>query len=368
MRNLNGIIHWILGKLRSLRPHIVPILLTIIIGIIITIISTPIVSIIYPTPGEPIYTGQYTGQWTLQTESAEWSPRYLAGSVVMPDGSIVLMGGSASNGELQSDVWRSVDNGVSWTQMTANAEWSGREAMGAVALPDGSIVIMGGGKDNVFYWHGTHYNDVWRSVDNGASWIQMTANAEWDARLGFGSVALSDGSIVIMGGVGNRGTYADVWQSKDLGATWTRLSPFAWIYSNKSFGCVVTADDGIVVMGGRPDGGSRAGIWVSRDKGMTWSPVGDSNHRMYPGAVVMPDGSIVLMGGIVGGLYRNDVWRSEDDGATWTEIIPSSKWSPRAGFGYVSTSQGHIVLMGGGQDTLGGGPHYKNDVWLFTPT
>ena len=41
-------------------------------------------------------------------------------------------------------MWRSTDQGVTWTQMTASAEWSGRNAHTSVVLPDGSIVLMGG--------------------------------------------------------------------------------------------------------------------------------------------------------------------------------------------------------------------------------
>ena len=57
--------------------------------------------------------------------SAGWSARYGHSSVVMPDGSIVLMGGY-DNGSYKNDVWRSTDNGATWTQVNASAGWSAR--------------------------------------------------------------------------------------------------------------------------------------------------------------------------------------------------------------------------------------------------
>src|SRR5665647_827275 len=48
---------------------------------------------------------------------------------------------------------------VPWTQMTSSAGWSARASHSSVAMPDGSIVLMGGS-------YGTLKNDVWRSTDN----------------------------------------------------------------------------------------------------------------------------------------------------------------------------------------------------------
>jgi len=165
----------------------------------------------------------FTAPWTQQTASAGWSQRYMHSGVAMPDGSIVLMGG-ITGGSLYNDVWRSTDNGATWTQQTASAGWSARNAQSSVAMPDGSIVLMGG--------YGGGHNDVWRSTDNGAHWTEIThpivfsdywgwqigGGAEWSARGGHSSVAMPDGSIVLMGGYG--GSYKnDVWQFMPAGSS-----------------------------------------------------------------------------------------------------------------------------------------------------
>ena len=212
--------------------------------------------------------------WTEVNASA-WPARYGHSSVAMPDGSIILMGGCYDNVD-KNDVWRSIDNGATWTQQTASAEWSVRSHHRSVAMPDGSIVLMGG-----CYGY-TNYNDVWRSTDSGVTWTLVNASAGWSARYGHSSVVMPDGSIVLMGG--DDGSYKnDTWRSIDLGVTWTRV--------NASAG------------------------WSARNA-----------HS----SVAMPDGSIVLLGGH-GSNYENDTWRSTDNGATWTQVNASSGWSPRYG-------------------------------------
>ena len=91
------------------------------------------------------------------------------------------MGGTSSGVDL-NDVWRSTDKGVTWTQQTANAEWSERYYPSSVVLPDGSIVLMGGETSD------GKSNDVWRSTDKGATWTEVNASAGWSAREDFSSV------------------------------------------------------------------------------------------------------------------------------------------------------------------------------------
>jgi len=128
--------------------------------------------------------------WALATANASWTGRFGHSSAVLPDGSIVLMGGW--DGTARNDVWRSTDNGSTWALVTASADWTGRLGHSSAVLPDGSIVLMGG-------WNRNCRNDVWRSTDNGATWIQLNA-AEWTGRFGHSSAVLPDGSIVLMGG------------------------------------------------------------------------------------------------------------------------------------------------------------------------
>ena len=151
--------------------------------------------------------------WTLVNASSGWSRRNLPTSVVKQDGSIVLMGGN--DGSFKNDVWRSTNNGTTWIQMNASAGWSPRGYFSSVAMPDGSIVLMGG--TNTFDTSGFK-NDVWRSTDNGATWTEMNASAGWSPRAGHSSVVMPDGSIVLMGGDVSVNPN-DVWRLMPVGSS-----------------------------------------------------------------------------------------------------------------------------------------------------
>jgi len=306
----------------------------------------------------------YSASWTQMTPNAEWLPRRALSSVVMPDGSIVLMGGDIGSGR-KNDVWRSTDNGVSWTQVNNSAGWLGRFGHTSVVTPNGSIVLMGGdiGLVNGFE------NDVWRSTDNGASWTQVTSSARWSGRYGHTSVIMPDGSIVLMGGYSDGFFKNDVWRLTNYGVTWTQMTASAG-WSARSFQSSIVAPDGsIVVMGGRYPTGEMNDVWRSKDYGTTWTQVTNNAEwtaRSFQSTVVMPDSSIVLMGGLDShGIYLNDVWRSTDYGVTWTQMTASAGWSPRSFHSSVVMPDGSIVLMGGDTSALPLG--FKNDVWRFMP-
>ena len=231
--------------------------------------------------------------------------------VVLPDDSIVLMGGGTGGYTvtLYNDVYRSTDKGLTWTKLTEHAEWPGRIRHTSVVLPDGSIILMGGLGDG---WK--PLNDVWRSVDNGVTWTQQPT-PPWEARDGHSSDVLPDGSIVLMGG--NNGTHPlnDVWRSADQGATWTLQTPWAAWYPRSHHGSVVVPDGSIILMGGESNCDD---VRRSTDMGVTWTLQTASApwiERAYHASVVLPDGSVVLIGGLSWGgghlSLLNDVWRLE---------------------------------------------------------
>ncbi len=140
-------------------------------------------------------------------------------------------------------MWRSTDQGATWIQMTATAGWSARQ--------NHTSVVLTGWKHRADGWMATsgRKNDVWRSTDMGATWTQMTASAGWSARSGHTSVALPDGSIVLLGG--HDGTSKnDVWRSTDQGATWVQMTVSAEWSPRSTHATVALPDGSIVMMGG----------------------------------------------------------------------------------------------------------------------
>jgi hypothetical protein len=51
-----------------------------------------------------------------------------------------------------------------------------RDGHTSVVLSDGSVVLLMGGRD------GGYKNDVWKTVDGGASWILVTSSAGWTGK------------------------------------------------------------------------------------------------------------------------------------------------------------------------------------------
>lgn len=248
--------------------------------------------------------------WTLVTAEAEWESRKYHTSVALPDGSIVLMGGQ--NGyyatDWDNDVWRSSDQGNTWTLMTKDAAWSERGSHTSVVLTDGSILVLGGKQWDAGY---LGLNDVWRSTDQGATWTLMTNDAGWEDRFDLTAVALYDGSVVVMGGDDDDNMFNDVWRSTDGGATWSQQTSNAAWEPRGRHTSVVLSDNRIALMGGRNENGDRLNdVWVSSDMGVSWTLLEEHaswSPRMYHSSIVLPGDSILVMGGY-GSLY-NDVWR-----------------------------------------------------------
>jgi len=200
--------------------------------------------------------------WACVNASAGWSARGGHTSVALADGSIVLAGGQGDSGPL-NDTWRSTDNGATWACVNASAGWSARGGHTSVALADGSIVLAGGQGDS------DRLNDTWRSTDNGITWTCVNASAGWSARIFPSSVALADGSIMLMGGQedGSFIPLGDTWRSTDNGATWTQLPNTGW--SARFFLSSVALRDGSIVLMGGMGEGPLNDVWRLQPAGST---------------------------------------------------------------------------------------------------
>jgi hypothetical protein len=262
--------------------------------------------------------------WTQITADAGWPPSIGHYFGVMPSGTIAAIG---TYNDTKSDIWHSEDMGKTWTQIQSNPGWLSQGGLSSVVLPEGSIVRMGGGRPNIQIPMATiSYNTVWRSPDGGATWTLVNTSAGWSPRSGQCSVVMPDGSIVLMGGGDDAESKNDVWRSLDGGTTWTEVTARAGWSPRDGQNCLVMPNGNIIVLGGEGPGDNyNNDVWRSKDGGATWTLINDKrgwSPREGQSSVVMPDGSIVLMGGYDGGDLLNDVYRSTDEGATWTLVSP----------------------------------------------
>ena len=167
--------------------------------------------------------------WVQQTYAAAWSARAHQSSVALPDGRIVLFGGSG--GGFKNSTYYSADQGKTWILVNASPAFMARDSIPTVVLPDGSIVLMGGAVSNNNSVSGYYFaNDTWRSVDAGNIWVLQNNSAPWAGREASGAVAFSNGDIILIGGQSSDLTttpyhsaditFNDTWISHDNGATW----------------------------------------------------------------------------------------------------------------------------------------------------
>ena len=108
----------------------------------------------------------------------------------------------------RNDVWYSTD-GVSWSQATASAAFTGRYGHTSVVY-NNKMWVIGGYYDD--YYSGLHYlNDVWYSTD-GVIWTQVTDSTAFPARGGHTSV-VHDNNMWVIGGWDGGSCRNDVWYS-----------------------------------------------------------------------------------------------------------------------------------------------------------
>lgn len=233
----------------------------------------------------------------------------------------IIFVGSASGG-----VFRSVDNGTTWTPVF--------DALGtalsigdiAIAPSDREVVWVGTGEANNRQ-SSTWGDGVYRSVDGGTTW-QYRGLRETQS---IGRVVIDphDPNIVFVAAVGHlfgpneeRGLY----RTRDGGATWQKV---LYVDANTGLTDVAMTPDGRTLFAatylrrrrawGFVGGGPSSGLWRSGDGGDHWLrltkglPAGDIGRIGI--AIAPSDPSIVyaMIEAHDGGLFR-----SNDGGTTWT--------------------------------------------------
>lgn len=163
--------------------------------------------------------------WSIDA-TAPWEARYRP-SVCVHDGALYMAGGDSVTHH-QRDVWR-MSPGGSWNLVTDNAPWvaaggTGRANAGFVSL-NGYLYILSGYGDPAM--PGLGYRDVWRSSDDGATWTQICTDYHSDgpfmAHGANPSVVVWGGEIwIIRPSSDNTDTtlWTEAWHSAD-GISWT---------------------------------------------------------------------------------------------------------------------------------------------------
>ncbi len=233
-------------------------------------------------------------------------------------------GGSGSvlyAGVAGGPVFRSADNGVTWTAQTnglADAFGGILSAKAFVITPTGRV-IRGG--DNAS-WNNKVGSPIFYSDDQGATWTEVplpfASSARNPAGIGVSDLVMHGGAIYFSDLLSE-----GVWKSADNGVTWTssgdQLPTAPFVGFAKTYYAVASAGNALLTIQ------ASKGVFRSTDGGATWSQAVSG----IPGVVDSP-----LVGGrswngtdVVGAadgtafaVSDARLYRSRDGGATWTEV------------------------------------------------
>ncbi len=250
-------------------------------------------------------------KWPRSATEPSWSslgPANIAGRILAiefhPMDPHTVLAGSASGG-----LWKSADDGVSWMPLTDNLP---SLAVGAVLVPSSSpnVIIIGTGEPTIAY-DAIGGVGILRSEDRGQTWSETNIVSDPKTVKG-GYRALEENpstGIILAAG------WNGLLRSTDAGSTWS----------------YVEAEGNWTDVKWRPGSSDTAyaaceyrGIFVSRDGGLTFTP---TMQGLPPGndmggiiqLAVSPSVPDVLYAGISRAETYDQlgIYRSTDGGATW---------------------------------------------------
>ncbi len=233
------------------------------------------------------------------------------------------IGGGSGNtlyaGLVSGDVYRSADNGLTWTAATNGLV----DNSGRMLLPKGFAVGANGriirGGDNASWGNGVG-SPIFYSDNQGANWIQ--------APLPFGSPTPNPGGIGISDLVSHKGALyfsdllsAGIWKSADNGQTWVSVGnslPAVPYTATKTYYAVASAGDALLTV--EPF----RGVFRSIDGGASWSQAvngmaGVLNSPLVGGTTWSGTDVTGAPDGTAFAAVDNNLYRSRDGGATWTQ-------------------------------------------------
>ncbi|MDQ2766349.1 MAG: glycosyl hydrolase [Gemmatimonadota bacterium] len=238
-------------------------------------------------------------------------------------------------GTVDGGVWKTVDAGVTWINISDDNSTIASVGAIAVAPSDHNVIYVGTGETD-FREDLTHGDGMYRSTDGGKHWKHI--GLEQTQQIATVRVDPKDPDNVFVAAFGHAfGPNAErgVYHSRDGGATWKRV-----LFVDDSTGAIDLAMDPTNARilyasvwkfqrfpWGFSGGGGKSGLWKSTDAGDTWTELTDNPgmpdvaigrigvsvsaampNRVYAYVETSPDDSL-------GGIYR-----SENSGESWKRV------------------------------------------------
>lgn len=240
---------------------------------------------------------------------------YFGGMLLSLGGNLYSIGGHNSADSTES-VYKSTDNGATWSTILATAPWTafGENSQRAVVLNGRMFIIRGS-------------RDCWASSD-GIVWTKTNANITGDTK-DCQALIVHNGLLVAFFTLS---TASSVYASAD-GITWSSVTG-APGWAGRRFPMVYSLAGNLYLAGGIDNTTLKNDVWKSTDNGATWTQItaAAAFAARYGSANWVYNSKMWIGGGALnsGATSIDDDVYSSVDGITWTLITAASGWVARS--------------------------------------
>ena len=291
------------------------------------------------------------GKWT--DTSVMNVPRKNHSSTLLPDGSVLIVGGitrddgldTSGPTQLLDQAERYFVDGIKkWT--LAGKMSNSRTGHTASLLPDGNVLIAGGG--SVIVKSGEQDEKVLTYLKStetydyrNNTWLESQSMnvGRWEHT----ATVLSSGDVLIVGGEDSDGKLSSTELFKVDTRQWIVLDDLS--YPRARHIAVVLSDNRILVAGG---GNKTAEVYDFQSN--TWTDIGDISQNLnLTAASRLPDGKAIIVGGYGadGAQHQVEIYNPEFDVWNMGPKIPK----PRVRASLTDLNKDSILLVGGNQYT-----------------
>jgi photosystem II stability/assembly factor-like uncharacterized protein len=222
--------------------------------------------------------GTYTSQLFDATSLASWDS--ISWESNLSEGNIIYLI------DKEEEVYRSSDQGVTWTLINSDFSNNDDDVKGIVVDSNNYLYAVDNGER------------IYKSINFGSNWTEIN--------LDYGG---SDTHVMIIDS--NNYLYIidndeDVWKSTNLGIDWTKINTG---YSTQDAkGITINSSDTIFIVDKEED------IWSSSDQGITWDLVNNNYGGTDADSMALDSNNYLYI------LNDQDVWRSTDVGTSWIKL------------------------------------------------
>lgn len=278
------------------------------------------------------------------------------GSLCSFGGNLYSIGG-ANNSWSSYSIYKSADNGASWTTQTATQPWSNptEGSMGPQACANSTYMFFFNKNSS------TGFYECWRTSD-ASSWSRAQANITSGASNKFVAGCLAIGSNLFLF-LGLQASGGGVYLSADNGATWTAKNTTATFLARTGYrvGYIGTT---LYAIGGYDGTTIYHDVWSSTDNGATWTQVtaAASFSARWSHCVLSYGSALWVIAGAANSAHSSvlhDVWTSTD-GSTWTEATAAAAFSARFEASHCVHANTMYIGPGGSSAVIVDGLYYAS--------